>query len=350
MTGWLDFASYPVWLNLAVFVFAAGIVYFAGVRITRAADAISSSTGVSQATVGLLLLAFVTSLPEVAVSLTAAYTGNAALAVNSLLGGVAMQAAILAVADAAIGRGALTAIVADPIILLQAVLNIILLALVAMATVTGDVSILGVGAWAWGICALYLLAATQIARWQGHLPWRVARHGPKTGSQQDNESDSGERPPLRREVIATIAAAAAILVAGFALAKTGEAVAQQTGLGSSFVGAVLVALSTSLPEFSTVLTAVWLGRYLMAVSDIFGTNLFHYALIFPVDAVQTGAPVLDQVGRFSTFAALLAILIIALFTGGLIERRDRTVLHMGVDSVAVLVVYVIGLVILYRLR
>jgi cation:H+ antiporter len=148
----------------------------------------------------------------------------------------------------------------------------------------------------------------------------------------------------------TVAAAAIILVAGFVLSSTAEVIAEQTGLGSSFVGAVLVAVATSLPEVSTVLSAVRLGLYTMAISDILGTNIFDVGLIFVSDAVAAGEPVLGRVGDFSLFAALLGIVATTLFIMGVAERRDRTILRMGTDSLAVLVVYLGGLVILYTLR
>jgi cation:H+ antiporter len=141
-----------------------------------------------------------------------------------------------------------------------------------------------------------------------------------------------------------------ILVAGYALSQTGSAIAEQTGLGSSFVGFVLVAISTSLPEFSTALEAARLGRFTMAISDILGTNLINVGLLFLVDAVARGEPVLNVVGAFSQFGALLGIIVTTLFLVGLAERRDRTIFRLGIDSAAVLVVYVGGLVLLYTLR
>jgi cation:H+ antiporter len=56
------------------------------------------------------------------------------------------------------------------------------------------------------------------------------------------------------------------------------------------------------------------------------------------------------VGVFSSVAALLGIAVTTLFLIGLAERRDRTILRMGIDSAAVLLVYFGGLVILYGLR
>jgi len=61
----------------------------------------------------------------------------------------------------------------------------------------------------------------------------------------------------------------------------------------------------------------------------FGSNLFDIVLVFVADLVYTGGPVLGEVGRFSTLAALLGIAVTILFLVGLIERRDRTVMRMG---------------------
>jgi cation:H+ antiporter len=158
------------------------------------------------------------------------------------------------------------------------------------------------------------------------------------------------RAPLGALAARAGVAGVAILVAGVVLARAGEAIAGQIGLGQSLGGFLLLAISTSLPEVSTVIASVRLHRYVMAVSDIFGTNLFNGGLLFLVDAVYRGGPVLNQVGRFAAFAALLGVVLSTLFLVGLIERRDRTVLRMGIDSLAVLGVYAGGVVILYRLQ
>jgi cation:H+ antiporter len=288
-------------------------------------------------------------LPEAAVTVSAASSGNADLAVNNLLGGIAMQVAILAVADVAIGRAALTAVVPNPIVLLQGTLNILLLSVVASGIIVGDKSVLGIGLWLWLVLALYLYGIRLLAKSEGRLPWRPVTEDeiPEPAEEDDRPGPASELPST---IAKTVAAGTAIVAAGYVLSRTGEAIAEQTGLGSSFVGAVLVAISTSLPEVSTVLSAVRLGNYTMAISDILGTNLFDAALLFVVDSVDRGGPVLNRVGTFSAFAAIIGIVVTALFTTGLIERRDRTILRMGFDSVAVLVTYLAGLAMLYHLR
>jgi cation:H+ antiporter len=176
-----------------------------------------------------------------------------------------------------------------------------------------------------------------------------SRDGDGQGSQHVRPNE-GEGEPLKPVLAKLSFGAAAILVAGFLLSRTGDAIAGQTGLGQGFVGAVFMAMSTSLPEVSSVLSAMKLRRYEMAISDIFGTGLFNVTLVFVVDAVYRGGPVLNEVGQFSMLASLLASLLASIYLVGLIERRDRTIARMGIDSFAVLVVYLGGLVMLYQLR
>jgi cation:H+ antiporter len=351
----IDFAQQGLAVNLAIFAAAAACVWAAGTKLSAYASAISAHTGVGKALLGLLLLGGITSLPELAVSLTSAYSGNAPLAVNNILGGVTMQVAILAIADFAIGRRALTSVVPDPVVILQGSLNVLLLSLVPVAILVGDVSFLGVGAWAWAILALALFSFHKLAQSEGRTPWQPRDLRPTAAQQRSSKRKKKEKgdeteDTLRVVVGKTLVAGTVILVAGFLISRTAEAIAEQTGLGASFVGAVLVAISTSLPEVSTVLSAVRLGHYTMAISDILGTNLFDIGLLFAIDAAAGGDPVLNRVGAFSAVGAMLGIAVTALFLIGLAERRDRTVLRMGVDSAAVLVVYLGGLGLLYTLR
>ncbi len=349
----IDFNSLGLAANLAIFAAAAAVVWVAGVHITRYANVISVRTGIGQALVGMLLLGGVTSLPEVAVAVSAAAHGQATLAVNSVLGGVAMQVAILAIADVAIGKRALTAVVPNPVVFLQGALKVFLLSVVASAIVVGDVAFLGIGLWMWLLLALFLFAMWTLSSTSTRRPWRVVDDEDLEGQEKRRAKQEAERQASRglgSTIVRAVIASAAIIVAGYVLSRTGDAIATQTGLGESFIGAVLVAIATSLPEVSTVLTAVRSGLYTMAVSDIFGTNLFDVALLFVIDAVAGGEPVLNSAGRFSTFAAVIGITTTMMFVAGVAERRDRAVLRMGIDSIGVLVTYLAGLVVLYFLR
>lgn len=342
------FHSLPLAANIAIFIASAALVWVAGTRLARYADSIATATGVGREFLGMMLLGGVTSLPELAVATTATLQGAPSLSINDVLGSAAINLVILALADGVIGRSALTSVVASPGVLLQGVLGIILMAFAVGAVVVGDTLVFGVGVWPWMMLTVYLFGIALLANSHADRGWKaIARQHSKESTQAEVATDPAG---LNTLVWRTVAAGAAILVAGFLLARSGEAIAQQTGLGTSFFGAVFLGLSTSLPEASTVVAAVRLRQYAMAVSDVFGTNLFNVTIIVLVDALHPGGPVLVEAGRFAGFAALLALVLTALFLAGMIERRDRIILRMGVDSIAALLVYAAGVAVLYSLR
>lgn len=122
-----------------------------------------------------------------------------------------------------------------------------------------------------------------------------------------------------------------------------EGLAEQTGIETGIVGLTLLAFATSLPELSTAIAAVRLRRAELAIGDILGGNMFDVVLILLIDLLDTGPPVLEQVDRASMTAALIGVLLTALILIGLVERRDKSKLRMGYDSIAVLVVYAVGM-------
>ena len=141
-----------------------------------------------------------------------------------------------------------------------------------------------------------------------------------------------------------------ILVFGVGLVIAAEQIANLTGLGTSFVGATLLAGSTSLPELSTTIMAVRLHSYTMAISNIFGSNLIMVLLILPADIAYTSGPVLEHADKSAIFALTCGILVTAIYVIGMMVRVHRRMFGMGYDSLTVLVVYVVSLFGLYALR
>lgn len=343
-----DFFSLSMPLNITIFALSAAVVWFSGTKITAYADELAERTGLGEALMGLLLLAGVTSLPEIATSFTAATSGDAPLAVNNLLGSIVLQVALLAFADFVYGKNALTSVAPDPIVMLQGALNVCLLSFTAIAIISGDLSFLGAGLWTWGLLIASIYSLKKLTEARGRQPWIA-----------NISEDSKAEPAGRRErlddsmprlLFKTAAMAAVILVAGAVVALSGQAIASQSGLGSSFMGLAFVAIATSLPEASTVFAATRRGLYTMAISDILGTNILNVALVFGVDLISAGDPVLNVVGNFAAVGALLGAATTGLFLMGLAERRNTAIMRMGIDSLFVIATYIGGLVLLYSMR
>jgi len=101
-----------------------------GARLARLADAIARKTGLGRELPDILLLGGVTSLPELAVGVSATLSGAPELSVNDVLGSAAINVVTLAGADALYGRNVLTSTPSTPEVMLQGMLSILLLALV----------------------------------------------------------------------------------------------------------------------------------------------------------------------------------------------------------------------------
>ena len=341
----MSFVGLGLWLNVALFACAAVLVWWAGTRMTERLDAIAGRTGMDRAFVGMLLLGGATSLPEIAAVSTAAATGNAALATNNLLGSVAFNVMLIAVADAVIGRKALTSVVPSATTLLQGALCAVVLALTAVAVLTGDVAVWGVGLWPAVLFVVCVGAFRLAAGYRERSPW-TATSGETSSSESAPAEDTDGDVSLKRLVAWAALAAGVILIAGLVLSQSADAIAEATGLGAGIVGLVLVAFATSLPEASSITAAVRRKRYEMALGDVFGTNILTIGLIFVADLFYRDGSVLAQAGRFEALAALLGLLLTGIFLIGLLERSDRTVLRMGYDAVAGVIVFVAGLILL----
>lgn len=342
-------------LNLALFAVAAGAIWWAGTRLERLTDAIARRTGLGNAFAGLLLLAAATSLPEIATTVTAVVGGNVELAVHNLLGGVAFQVVVLVIADAAGRRGPLTRFAPSFGLLMQGV-GVVLMLGVAIAglALASDaqfgvlVGPIGVGLnpilLTLPVAYLGILRLTRSA--EGSPPWRPVNAPPpeETDNEERRYGGSGKRLGL-----AFAGFAGLVTAAGWAAATLADTMAQQTGLGSGFVGATLLAAATSLPEISTTVAAVRHGNEDLAVSNVFGSNGVDVALL-ALASVLAGDTFTDGAPTSAVFTAALGTVLTCLYLWGLLERSDRAVARVvGIDSVAVVALYLAGMGALYGL-
>jgi cation:H+ antiporter len=160
--------------------------------------------------------------------------------------------------------------------------------------------------------------------------------------QGQRSRDPKEQQSLVLTVTIFLGAAAATLVAGFFLEQSGDAASVQIGLSGILFGATVLALATSLPEISVGLQSIRQGDENLAISDIFGGNAF-LPVLFLVAGLISGDAVLPQAGSADVYLTAIAALLTAVYAFGLLFRPKRRVLGMGIDSVAVVILYLIGI-------
>ena len=345
------FGSLPLSALIFVFAVAAGAVWAAGVRLSDTTDVLLERFGLGQALGGLILLAIVTNLPEIAITASASLSGEIGIAVGNILGGIAIQTAVLVLVDAfGVRRGRpLSYRAASLSLVLEGTLVIIVLAVTVMSSqlppslIFGRVTpggLLIVVCWVVGIVLLYEAQTRLPSSEEEELPG--SQRVPKGTARARKDWDARNKGISTPKTIAVFAVASAItLVAGVALEQSGEIIAGRIGMNGILFGSTVLAAATALPEVSTGLASAKLGDYQLAVSDIFGGNAFLPVLFF-LAGLLSGQAVFPQLRDTDMYLIGLGVLLTCVYIYGLIFRPRGTVLGMGADSLVVLVLYLLG--------
>ena len=139
-----------------------------------------------------------------------------------------------------------------------------------------------------------------------------------------------------------IALAAVIVVAANFLAKYGDVIAVRTGLGGMFIGVLLLAGATSLPEVLTSISAVSQGTPNIAAGNLLGSNTFNMLLLAVLDLISRKERLLRKAARRHALSGSLAILMITLALYFLLAEIETKVLWVGLDSLIIVGVYIMA--------
>lgn len=341
----------PVWALASIFLVAGAAIWAAGIQLARQTDVLSTRLHLGSALGGLILLAVATNLPEIAIVVTASLSGSVDVAVGNILGGIAIQTLVLVALDAFGVRGnrPLTYRAASLVLVLEAAMVVAVLAVVIAGTqmprsvialrVTPAALLIAV---VWVIGLLLLRRAGQSLPWHGSGQPPDGQDPPRGHSTAQNEKQATKRGVGTAKSASIFGIAAVVtLVAGYFLERSGDTMADDVGLSGVLFGATVLAAATSLPELSTGLASVRHGDYQLAVSDIFGGNAF-LPVLFVVATLLTGQAVLPEAKSADIYLTALAMVLTIVYATGLLFRPQRRVLRMGTDSIAVLIVYVVG--------
>jgi cation:H+ antiporter len=330
-------------------VAGAAATWVAGTALSKTTDVIDRRFGLGEALGGVVLLAIAGSLPEIAITVSAAAKGNLGLAAGNLIGGVAVQTMVLVICDAAASRKqALTYLVGSLVPVLEALIVVFVVAGVLMgsllpsSTRIGPVSPASLAilvAWAAGIYVLN--QARKSPRWTVEMP------GSSPGRPHRREVHPDEKPtPITestaRAVTVFLVGCVVTLVAGAVLEVSGNDLANRAGINGVIFGATVLAVASALPEISSGIAAVRLGDNELAIADIFGGNSFQVVLFLLADLIA-GKPVLPTAGNVNAWLAALGIALTVVYAFGVIMRHEGCVLRVGRDSLIAVAVFGLGI-------
>jgi cation:H+ antiporter len=346
-------AAVPTPGLIAIFLAGAVATWLAGTMLARTTDALDRRLGIGEDLGGVILLAFAGSLPEIAITISAAASGNLDLAAGNLIGGIATQTMVLVACDLAAPSAPLTYLVGSLVPVLEGMMVVIVVSGVLMGgLLPASVAIGGVVSPAsLGILAAWIVCIAILHSVKKSPKWKVVMEGASPGRHTHRAPRPKPSPraawPTSRVVFLFGASCLVTLGAGVALEISGNDLANRAGVNGVIFGATVLAVATALPEISSGIAAVRLGDNQLAVADIFGGNAFQVCLFLLADLIAL-KPVLPQAGNLNAWLAVLGIALTVIYMMGVIVRAEHP-RRIGPDSILAIIVFAIGILGLIRL-
>ena len=287
-----------IWLKFAL---CLTVILLAGTKLAKYGDAIAGKTRLGRIWIGLVLIAVVTTMPELTTGVSSmALVGSPDLALGTLLGSCCFNLFILALLDILHSRTPVLT-VASPRHVIAAGWGALLIAIAGAGIITGSrFSFLGLG-WV-GIPSITILILYLLGMW-----WIFRRERSHQLAAAPATSPQHEELTTRTVCIRFALAAAAVIAAGIWLSFIGDEISKTTGWGSTFVGTLFLAITTSAPEIVVALTALRLGVVDLAVAGLLGANMLNMAIIVPVDLAHGQGFVLASVSSSHLVMASVAV-------------------------------------------
>ena len=260
--------------NILFVVVGLVILIWGADRFVHGASAAARNMGVPPLLIGLTIVAFATSAPEILVSALASIKGQPGLAFGNAIGSN--------IANIGLVLG-LVAII-RPIQLRSATLRREMPALLAVTLLTVS---LFLDAYLSRIDGLVMLTGLVIVLlWLARLGMRSAPNDP---IQQDYEAEIPKNVAMPRAITWLIIGLAALLLGAHLLVKGSISIAEFLGVSDVVIGILLVAIGTSLPELAVSLVSALRGEYGLAIGNIVGSNIFN--LLGVIGVAATIAPI-----------------------------------------------------------
>ena len=327
--------------NVLGFLACGTVIFFAGKRLSYYGDLLAELTGLGKAWIGLILMAAVTSLPELMVGISSsAVVESADFAVGDILGSCAVNLGVLSLMDVFTAKQKPLFSQVSQSHILAAAFGLILITSVGLGLFLQKDIVLtpSIGLTSISFAVIYFLSMRTIYSYQQRNP-------------QPAEAQHVEEGGLTLRTVVLWYALFAVVIIGAALVLPhfAEQIAEETGLGKSFVGTLLLAVSTSLPEIAVSLAAVRMGSVDLAVGNLLGSNIFNVFILFLDDLFYTKGHLLKDAAEINLLSVFFVVMMTAVAIIGFIFPSKEKRIFMGWDALVIFVLYLVNMSLLYVL-
>lgn len=339
-------------IPVGLFVSGAGLVAYAGPKLSKEADKLGIVTGLGHTLAGIIFLGASTSLPGLIVSFETALKGQANLAVSNSIGSIAAQTFFIAIADVALRKAKLARQETLSSSLLQSTVVIALLSLISIAMIAPELKIWHIHPITPVIILFILVGFKFIQDIKEHPVWvpeEIANEGNRRAESEEESGKHEEKTVTENKTsIYKTYAFHLILVGtgGWLISYGGGKIMEATKLSQVITGATLMAITSSLPELVTAISAVRNGNISLAIGDIVGGNAFDTIMVAVADLVYTEGSIFKDISTNVTFLVSLVILLTVIMLVGFIRRDKKGFKNVGLESAVVIVFYLTGIAII----
>jgi cation:H+ antiporter len=325
------------------FIICAALIFFTGRNLSKYGDMIADHLGLGKAWIGLILMASVTSLPELVVGISSVtIVGSADLATGDVLGSCVFNLMILSVLDVFVkGKPLFTKTSTTHV--MAGSMGIILVAMAGLGIfLTNDIILTPwIGLTSIAFIIVYFLAMKVIYAFErSNIPETAIT----------NAVHKLNLIPLRKAILFYVLNAIAVIGAALFLPGFAETIAKETGLGESFVGTLFLAASTSFPEMAVSFSALRMGSFDMAVGNLMGSNIFNILILAIDDIFYTKGQLLKDASDSNIVSVFAVIIMTSIAIAGLsFQKRGKKRFLLAIDTFLILLVYIVNLIILYQL-
>ena len=294
-------------VNILLLLVGLGLVVLGADWLVNGASSIARRAGISEFVIGLTIVGFGTSCPELVVSLTGAIEGNSDISVGNVVGSnifnvlfiLGLTAMVLPVGMTDKNRR-----IDIPITLGVTILLIIL-------GITGSMSGPGISRWE-GVLMLLVFSAYLF-------------HCFKSDSKDEFSETQQATLSITKSIALTLTGLAGLIFGGDLFVDSATALARQIGVSDKFIAVTILAGGTSLPELATSLVAAIKGKEQLALGNILGSNVFNAMMILGLSSVITPLSFASMtIVDIITLVLSAVLLLIWAYTGrkNRIDRRE----------------------------
>ncbi len=312
-------------LNIAFLIVGLVLLYYGAEALVRGSAALALRLGVTPLLVGLTIVAFGTSAPELVVSLRAAMSGSSDIALGNVVGSNICNVLLI------LGLAALI----NPLKVELQIVKIQIPTMIAVSLLLWLFLLNGVISRPEALLLLMGFAAFNFGSY-----WLSRRQLSETVQEIYPDAAPQSQRPTWLNIVFIIAGLALLVLGADLLVKGAVSIAKALGFSEAVIGLTVVAVGTSLPELATSVVAAVKNEADIAVGNVVGSNIFNILLIIGTSAMVTPVPAGGI--TFGSLAVMTLAAVVALpmaWTGFKLNRVEGALLLSGY------VVYVVWLLI-----